>query len=65
MYVLSLKVRTLFLHSIKKYTIGCYLYSFTFECNLERGALHFQTNFILKWPKNKKSNMLSIACGIN
>jgi hypothetical protein len=30
MYDLSLEVRTLFLHSVKKYTIGYYLYSFTF-----------------------------------
>jgi hypothetical protein len=46
MYDLSLEVRTLFLHSVKKYTIGYYLYSFTFECNLERRVPHFQPDWI-------------------
>jgi hypothetical protein len=43
MYDLSLKVRTLFLHSVKKYTIGYYLYYFTFSCNSERRVSRFET----------------------
>jgi hypothetical protein len=52
MYDLSLEVRTLFLHSVKKYTIGCYLYSFLFECKVPP----FLAKPYLKWPKiHKKS----------